>query len=405
MIELKKAQEIVTKNLHPLEPRDTPLAESVGLVLADDVTADADLPPFDKSAMDGFAVRASDLSQVPAELKVIENIPAGYQPKKTIEAGECSRIMTGAPLPGGADTVVMVEDTEPATDDRIRVLRAPDPKSNICYRGEDVKRGSVVVKRGTIIRPVEVGLLATFGVSLPRVHRRPRVAVLATGDEVVEVNQKPSPGQIRNSNSYSLSARIRMLGIDAEYLGIASDHPDNLKVAIKKGMERDIFLISGGVSMGDYDLVPGIIKTLGVDILFEKVNVKPGKPTVFGKYEQRPVFGVPGNPVSSLVITELLVIPAIKAMMGWSQPLPETMRATLAGPLSHKGDRPSYRPVFLKQEVDHWSASTGEYHGSADISGLSLGNALAKMPVDRKRMEIGEVVEVIPFGMNSFITA
>ena len=320
MLEIHEAQQIVLRTVSRMPIVEAPLSDALGLVLAEDVAADADTPPFDKSAMDGFAVRFADLAELPATLEVVETIPAGRMPQCEVGAGQASRIMTGAPIPGGADTVVMVEHTEAVDSDggveRVRIDRAPKQGANICRRGEDIRCGTPALLAGTCIRPAEVALLAALGAARPKVYRRPTVAVLATGDELVEADKPIDGARIRNSNSPALHARLSQLGVPVRVLGIACDVADELKQSILEGLKSDVLMISGGVSMGSFDLIPGVLVECGVELLFEKVAVKPGKPTVFGRHSSGYVFGLPGNPVSTLVIAELFAIPALKQMMG-----------------------------------------------------------------------------------------
>ena len=398
MFGYEDALEIVLRTVVPLAPQEVALDDSAGLVLAEDVLSDVDLPPFNKSAMDGYAVRSDDVQQAPATLRVVEHINAGQVPHRRVERGECAKIMTGAPLPEGADAVVMVEHTEPAGDDSVRILRTVPGGKNVCPRGEDLRQDQMAVRAGTVIRPAEVAVLAAAGQVRVRVYPRPTMAVAATGNEVVEVRRNPAPGQIRDSNSHSLPARLGRLGIRPDCLGIVRDEREVLLRAVEAGLQHDVFVVSGGVSMGDLDLVPGILRELRVELLFEKVAIKPGKPTVFGRRGRNVVFGLPGNPVSTLVIGELFLMPALRAMMGYPNPKPAVVRAVLEGPLSHKGDRRSYLPVCLRFAEGQWRAAPVEYHGSADIIGFARGNAVAAVPQGVKGLAAGERTHAIPMG-------
>jgi len=397
MPSLEQALELVMSNTPRLNTIDIALDAAAGRVLAEDVTSDVDLPPFNKSAMDGYAVRAEDVAAVPAELRVVEEIPAGSTPRRALRAGQCAKIMTGAPVPADADTVVMVEHTEPAGEGRVRILRAVSRGANICLLGEDVRRGQVVVAEGTRLRPFDVALAAAAGRTALRVCRAPDVAIVATGDEVVEPDQVPRPGQIRNSNSSAIAARLRQSGIEADYLGIAPDEPAALRAALEDGLRRDVLIVSGGVSMGDYDLVPNVLQELGVELIFRQVAVKPGRPTVFGRRGDVLVFGLPGNPVSTLVIAELVLLPALRRMMGEKAPAPAMLEAVLDAPLSHRGNRRSFRPVVLRWSDGAWRAAPVEYHGSADLAGAARGTAFAAIPEDARELARGATAWVLLF--------
>jgi len=397
VISLEQALDTVLAHAERLPPVDVALDAAVGRVLAEDIRSDTDLPPFDKAAMDGYAVRADDMATVPSVLQVVEDIPAGRAPQQLVRAGQCAKIMTGAPVPRGADTVVMVEHTESSGDDQVRIMAAAAKGRNICFRGEDVKEGEVVACEGTLLRPLDIALAAAAGRGQVPVYGTPTVAILATGDEVIEPQGVPEPGQIRNSNSHALMARLRQSGLQADYLGIAPDDHAALRAAIEDGLQRDMLLVSGGVSMGDYDLVPGVLTELSVELIFQRVAVKPGRPTVFGTRGRTLVFGLPGNPVSTLVIAELLVIPALRHMMGEESAAPALMAALLDGPLSHKGNRMSLRPVALRWSEGVCHAAPVEYHGSADLAGAARGNAFALIPEGVRELAAGSRTQVLMF--------
>jgi len=377
MIRHDDALAIVLEHTPTLEAVDVDIVEAEGAVLAEDVASDVDLPPFDKSAMDGYAVRAADVASTPVELDVIEEIRAGVAPTKRIEAGTCAKIMTGAPVPAGADAVVMVENTEPASGGRVRIVRADPAHADICARGEDVARGATVLEAGHPVRRQEVGLLASVGRRRVRVHRRPSVAVLATGDELVDIEETPGPGQIRDANSWSLLASCRRAGVTADHLGVARDTEADLRAKIAEGLRRDVLLVSGGVSMGDWDLVPGIFREAGVTTHFETVAMKPGKPTVFATRGRRVIFGLPGNPVSTLVAFRLFVWPAVRKMMGHPLPSPPPLAAMLVSPLRVGGRRTRFAPVTLRWEDAGYVAEPVPTHGSADLVAFCRANALA----------------------------
>jgi len=394
MISTQEALRLVLEHTPRLEAVEAPVPEAVGCVLAEPVASDMDLPPFDKSAMDGYAARASDLADLPAELEVVEELAAGSVPTRPVEPGACARIMTGAPVPEGADLVVPVEDTEPAGTGRVRVLRAGPAGRNVCLRGEDVRRGETVLEAGRRIRPAEAGLLASVGRERVRVVRRPRVAVLATGDELVPVSATPGPGEIRNANSWSLSACCRQAGVPCDDLGVARDVESDLRGRLTEGLARDLLLVSGGVSVGKWDLVPGLFEALGVHVHFATVRQKPGKPTVFATHGRGVVFGLPGNPVSTLVVFHLYVLPAIRTMMGEASPAPATVPAALAEPVTVRGDRTSHLPATLRRSGDGWTVRPAPTHGSADLVAFCRADALVSLaPGDHAE---GAVVEAVP---------
>lgn len=394
MITPHEALELVLARAPRLEAVAVPLAEALGAVLAEPVASDTDLPPFDKSAMDGFAVRAADLRRLPADLAVVEELPAGTAPVGPAAPGACAKIMTGAPVPPGADRVIPVEDTEPLPGGRVRVLRADPERSNICLRGEDVRRGEVVLAAGRVIRPPEVGMLASVGRERVAVVRRPRVAVLATGEEVVPPSAVPGPGQIRDANSSSLVAACRRAGVQADSLGVARDVRADLAAKIAEGLARDVLLVSGGVSMGEWDFVPRVFEDLGVTIHFATVRMKPGKPTVFATRGGRLVFGLPGNPVSTLVTFRVLVWPALRKMMGHPEPAPAPLDASLASAVKTRDDRTWFMPVALRRDGEAWIAQPVETHGPADLVNFCKADALAV--IEPGRHEAGDRVKVLP---------
>lgn len=394
MISPEEALRRVLAHTPRLEAEEMPVLEAAGAVLAEPVASDMDLPPFDKSAMDGYAARSDDLAHLPALLAVTEEVPAGAVPTRPVEAGGCAHIMTGAPVPEGADVVVKVEDTEPAGAGRVRILRAGAAGRNVCVHGEDVRRGETVLQAGRRLRPAEAGLLASVGRERVRVFRRPRAAVLATGDEVVPASATPAPGQIRNANSWSLRAGCRRAGVACDDLGIARDTESDLRARLAEGLARDLLLVSGGVSVGTWDFVPQVFEALGVDVHFETVRQKPGKPTVFATHEGGVVFGLPGNPVSTLVTFRLYVLPAIRAMMGDPAPAPACVAAALAEAVAVQGDRRKYLPATLRRDGAGWTAHLVPTHGSADLVSFCRADALA--PLEPGHHGQGDMVEAVP---------
>jgi molybdopterin molybdotransferase len=314
MIPFEEALKTVLDSARKLGTERVDITHAIDRILAEDVKSDMDMPPFNKSAMDGYACRRADLAN---ELEVVETIPAGYTPTKCIEQNQCSKIMTGAAVPQDADCVVMVEFTENLTDNTVRFV-GEDTADNICIQGEDIKAGEVVLPKFTRIRPQHIAVLASVGCTRPEVSKMPSVGILATGDELVPPTSRPGPSQIRNSNSFQLTAQVESMGAAAKNYGIAKDTDQDIDKMFKKAVEEnDVVIVSGGVSMGDFDLVPGIFRQNNINLLFEKVATKPGKPTVFGVAENIYCFGLPGNPVSTFVLFELLVKPFLYKMMSY----------------------------------------------------------------------------------------
>ncbi|HUU43811.1 MAG TPA: gephyrin-like molybdotransferase Glp [Planctomycetota bacterium] len=390
MIRPGEALDIILEKTPRLDAVRLPLVDALGCVLAKPVASDLDLPPFDKSAMDGYAVRSVDVAKTPVELTVVEELPAGVAPTKTVTPGTCAKIMTGAPVPEGADRVVMVEDTEPAGERCVRILRATPDRPNVCLRGEDVREGQQVIEAGRVLRPSETGLLASVGASEVSVYRRPRVACLATGDELVGIADLPGPGQIRDANSSILLAWCRRAGVAADALGVARDDETDLRAKITRGLERDVLLVSGGISMGEWDLVPKIFAEAGVTVHFATIAQKPGKPTIFATTGRGVVFGLPGNPVSTLVSFRLYVWPALRKMMGHAEPAPAAVRVTLAKSTTVRGTRLTYLPAKLDGET----VEEIETKGSADLVGFSKANAL--LPLEPGSYDAGDIVDAIP---------
>ncbi len=388
MLPFEKALKTVLDSARQFGSERVDIAHAVNRILAEDVTSDTDMPPFNKSAMDGYACRREDLAN---ELTIIETIQAGAPPRMAIESNQCAKIMTGAAVPQGADCVIMIEFTENPTANTVR-FAGRQTANNICLKGEDVKAGEVVLQKGSRIRPQHIAVLASVGCTQPVVSKRPRVAVLATGDELVGAASKPGPSQIRNSNSFQLAAQIEGVGAVARNYGIAKDTDKAIDKKFKEAVDQsDVVIVSGGVSVGDYDLVPGIFKQNNIDLLFEKIAMKPGKPTVFGVSEKVYCFGVPGNPVSTFVLFELLVKPFLFKLMGHDYappaigiPLGESIRRK-------KTKRQSWIPVAI---TDTGTLKPVEYHGSAHINALCIADGVVSIGVGVGEIEKGTIVPV-----------
>jgi molybdopterin molybdotransferase len=405
MLSVAEAQAVVLQHARALPARTVPLDQAaLGRVLAEDVASDLDMPPFDKALMDGFAVRAADLPEGRGVLAVVEEILAGQTPTKALGAGQAARIMTGAPIPAGADAVVIVERTRPADGSRVEIEdKPPRPGQNILYRGREMSRGETVLQAGAVLRPQEFGLLASVGRTAAHVHPAARVAVLPTGDEVVPAAEVPGPGQIRNSNGAMLLAQACRAGALPRLLDIAGDRLDSLRPLVAEGLRSDVLVLSGGVSAGKADLVPGVLAELGVEAHFHKVAMKPGKPVFFGtwrgadeKGENRClVFGLPGNPVSSMVCFELFVRPAIRRLGGHAELGPWLVTARLTEDFQYRTDRPTYYPARLEPDEAGWRVRPVPWFGSADLRGLTRANALLVMAVGDHRLGTGETCTVI----------
>jgi len=388
MIPFEEALAIVLGAARPVEAETVGVLSALGRVLAQDVASDIDMPPFDKSAMDGYACRRADLGE---ELAVIETIAAGAPPAKPVRQAQCSKIMTGERVPEGADCVVMVEYTESSAEGKVR-FTGEKTADNICRKGEDIRAGDLVLRKGEVITPAHVAVLATVGCVRPEVARRVQIGIITTGDEIVDPEETPRTSQIRNSNGYQLHAQVELMGGVPRYYGVAADTEESLDAALGPALsECDIVMLSGGVSMGDFDLVPGVLKASGVELLFEKIAVKPGKPTVFGTSEKALVFGLPGNPVSTFIQFETLVKPLVYRMMG-HEFSPTSISMPLGEAVTRRNTaRMSWLPVVF---TDASSAVCVEYHGSAHSGAICTADGLLAVPIGVSEIEKGTIVRV-----------
>lgn len=390
-----EALERILGGVLSLPPHEVALLDALGAVLAEDAVAVHDVPPFTNSAMDGYAVRGEDVATAPARLRVVGDIAAGAYPTRLVGPGEAMRIMTGAPMPDGADTVVRVEDTDNGMD-VVTVERATERGLSVRGRGEDLRGGEVVIPGGTVLRPAEIGVLATTGRPRVRVVRRPRVAVLSTGDEVVELDAPIGPGQIRDANRYSLSAAVGAAGCVAWTLGIVADTPDALRAALRDASSADAVVTSGGVSVGDHDHVKPVVGEMGT-MDFWSIAIRPGRPLAFGELRDGPrrvpIFGLPGNPVSALLTFELFVRPALLRMAGHANVARPRARARLL----ERVDKPAQLRFFARgihDASDDTVRTTGP-QGSGILRSMSLANCLIDLPPGHERHEPGETVDLI----------
>jgi molybdopterin molybdotransferase len=388
------AQVCVLESVNLLGTESVKLEQSLGRVLAEDILANRDQPPYDVSAMDGFALRSADVANTPVTLLIIEDIKAGDMPSKTVQAGQCARIMTGAPVPQGADAVIRVEDTQALSDSQVQINCGVKSGNDVRPRGEGMKNGEVVLARGTEITPGAVGMLAMVKRASVQVYRLPRVAILSTGDELEGLNDPFDANKIPDANSYALMAQVQALGIQPELLGIARDDPDALKAALQRGLQYDVLLVSGGTSVGVHDYVRPTLEALGVQMKFWRVEMKPGHPMAFGVAPMTWVFGLPGNPVSSMVCFEEFVLPALRRMTGHARIHRRTIAARLTHDVKHKHSRTEFVRVMLNREEGGYAATSTGAQGSGILASMSRAEGLMIVPSASKGMTAGSKVTV-----------
>jgi molybdopterin molybdotransferase len=408
MYNVEQAREAVLDRISVLKPERVALLEALGCVLAQDVVSDIDVAPFDNSAMDGYAVRAADTAgataEAPVVLNVVDHIAAGFVSRVTLEPGQTARIMTGAPVPAGADAIVMVEHTESleksgSTGGTVAIQRAAALGDHIRLAGEDVRIGETVLKSGEVVNPASAGLMAALGFAQVDVYRRPSVAIVSTGDELVGIADRPGPGQIRNSNSYSLAAQVLAAGGIPHILEVARDTEASTRAQLSRAPEFDLMVTTGGVSMGDFDVVRTVLEEIGV-MDFWKVAMRPGAPQTYGTIGGTPFFGLPGNPTSTMVGFELFVRPAIRKMRGFSQLDRPVVAARLAEDVRKKSDR----RYFLRGVLARMDAPTGALAYEARLSGkqssamltaMHRANCLISLPEGLSEVAAGTVVDCI----------
>lgn len=388
MISFEEAFRIVMSSVFETGTETIPFSDASGRILDEDIASDMDMPPFNRSAVDGYACHRIDLKN---DLEVVEVIAAGKEPVKNVGKNQCSKIMTGAIVPDGCDIVFMVEETENLQNGKIR-FAGNDPKLNISFRGEDVRTGDVVLRQGKFIQPQDIAVMASVGHTKVRVKKRPIVSILSTGDELVGPSEIPGISQIRNSNSCQLVAQVTRAGGEGLDHGIAPDNETVTYEMIKNAINKsDIVIITGGVSMGDFDFVPSVLKRAGVKILFDQVNVQPGKPTTFGVHSKAVVFGLPGNPVSSFIQFEVLVRPLINRMMCYDW-IPIEHKLPMAVSYERKSSiRMGFVPVIIKENME---VVPVDFHGSAHLTALSYSDGIIALKPGIKSLEKGEIVSV-----------
>ena len=412
MISVEEALERILSYVHLLEPEDRPILDALGQVVADDVVSDINIPPLDNTAMDGYAVRAADTADAgdgaSVTLRVVGELAAGYLFDGVVEAGTAVRIMTGAPMPRGADAVVPFEETDEPTGrafgsfaksrDVVGVLKAAEVGANIRRAAEDVSAGQTIIRAGAVLHPAQIGVLASLGKATVRVHRRPVVAILSTGDEVREPGQALQPGQIYDSNAYSIAAMVLANGGIPRRLGIAKDTVEALTAKLREGLDADMLVTSAGVSRGDYDVVKDVLAKEG-EVDFWTVRMRPGKPLAFGTFasggRRVPHIGLPGNPVSSMVSFELFGRPAIFKMLGrsdWERP---RVRAIAEEAIPNTDARRVFaRAIVTQRDGRYYAALTGP-QGSGVLTSMAVANAFAVVPEDVPGIEVGDEVDAI----------
>jgi len=397
MISLEKALKTILADFQPLGLEKINILEARGRIIGENIFAPRNIPSADNSAMDGYAVRHNDTKGAtknkPLKLKIIEDIPAGKFPLKKIKAGEAARIMTGAIIPEGADAVIRQEDTK--KDGKIVIIHtSAQKKENIRFAGEDVKRGELVVKKGSALGPAHIGMLAALGKASVRVYQKPRVAIISTGDELVDIKTDPAPGKIINSNSYSLAAQVLECGAIPVMLGIVKDKKSDLQKKFKTALHADLIISTGGVSVGDFDFVKNVMGEIGNAMHFWQVAMRPGKPLAFGAIEGVPLFGLPGNPVSAMVSFEQFVRPSLLKMQGHKNIFRQTITVLCAEEIQKKaGFRHFIRAVVRKEKNKYIVTTTGD-QGSGILKSMVMANALIVMGEDETRIKKGSQVTI-----------
>jgi molybdopterin molybdotransferase len=396
-IPVKKALDAILNEVRRMGTEKVDLLHSLGRVLAEAVVSRRDHPPWNSSAMDGYAIRHDALGQAsgqrPVTLEVIEEIAAGTLPKKAVQPGQASRIMTGAPVPEGADAVVRIEDTQ-GEGNRVRIHQPVDAGENVRLRGEDIRAGTVVLAQNSVMGAAEVGLLASVGFSYVLVYQRPRVAILATGNELADLGEELVPNKIMNSNAYAVAAQVTEAGGVPVLLGIAKDTPDELLDRVTQGLSADLIIISGGVSVGAYDFVKEVLEGLGVTMRFWKVAVKPGEPLAFGTLKTKLIFGLPGNPVSTMVTFEQFVRPTLRKMQGHTLLFRPVIEAVLMERITKKPGKTHFLRAVLQNIEGRYEVRTTGSQSSGVLTSMVKANGLLIFPSESSEINKGQIVKV-----------
>ena len=395
MLSVKEARQQMLNTIPVLPTEKREILECTDYVLAEELHAKENIPPFDNSAMDGFAVRAADVKDAsqesPVVLSVVETIAAGYAPTRQVAVGQAARIMTGAMIPEGADAVVMQEVTQ-QEGDAVKIFESIDKTGNVRFTGESVAEGQQVMGKGKYLRPPEISMLASLNRPEVTVYRKPTVAIVSTGDELLLLGDRLEPGKIRESNRYGLYAQVEEAGGIPIDMGIAPDDESEIERIFRAALAKaDALITSGGVSVGEHDFVKSVLERLG-EINFWRVAMKPGKPQAYGIADGKPIFGLPGNPVSSLVVFELFVRPALLKMAGRTELLRPTFKATLAEPVTNRDGRVNYMRAILKESDGQYTAETTGPQGSGILHSLVLANGLITIP-SGVTLQAGETVD------------
>jgi molybdopterin molybdotransferase len=394
-----EAARSILQTIHVLPTEHVRITDALGLVAAETVASPIDLPYWDNSAMDGYAVQSNDVrGKCPTELQVIEHIPAGTFPSKQVSSGQCARIFTGAPLPKGSDGVVRQEDTIPLDDDRVRITEDRDAGRNIRRRGEDIVRNAVLVDKGTELAPAQIGILASVARDQVLVHRRPRVAILASGDEIADLDERAAileGRKVASSNTYTLETLVKQAGGHPTMLGIARDDPGDLKARLAGAAEADLLITSGAVSVGDHDHLRSVLQELGAEIRFWRIRMRPGAPVAFGLWNGLPWIGLPGNPVSTMVTFELFVRPSIRAMLGHLACFRQTVTVRTADIINLPARLTHFLRAVVHEQNGALTARLTGPQGSGILTSMAMANALLIVPEGQREVAAGSTLRAM----------